>query len=155
MEEGKRNMFLKFMLKLGLLLILYFMYIQEVITKYNDKLTNTARYEDKVDFVDMTTVSICTGFNSLIFEKYGIDNGVFNYQPESDLLPKNYTVHEIYRELTYTLNKDFKLNARDFGYLQLGMNKHSNKSILVKQLNSALRGICYALIPSKVNLAKF
>ena len=125
------------------------MYFKEIIKQYSEQLTNTAKTEKPLNHVSVPTITICTGYKDMVLKELKIPQNVF-YDPEIavDLKPTD-DIKEIYNNVTYKLNKDFKISFEEI-FLNEGINEirwnGKNYSIEIRELIS-YQERCYSMIP--------
>ena len=99
---------LKTLVFVVLLVIFYFLFFVPVITQYSENYTSLAKFESRVERIELPTFSVCTGWRKSLMKKYKISNWFFYMPPEDPSnLPPNYTIRSLFDDLSYKLNKDF------------------------------------------------
>ena len=99
MVEGSNLLILRALLVIILLAIFFFFFFLQVFQQYSEKLTNTAKIEEKAETIAVPTFTICTGWKESIMEKYDVGPNVFFYPPGNNTnLPLNMTLKNLFDE---------------------------------------------------------
>ena len=151
---------IKAVIFMALLAIFCVLFLLPVMTQYSEKYSNIAKLSKTADKVEVPTISICTGWKKSVMDNYKITMK-FIYTPTSNKsnLPTDATVRNVYSDITYKLNEDFKIGLVE-GFpkkpksLMLGMNEivagKAIKKYDVKEVPTSAYGICYAIIPNDI-----
>ena len=126
-SEKKLRLFLKLTSLIGLIMIFYILYYQEVSDQYYQRLTNTAEFERKVKEIDMPIFSICPNVDEKHLSNLNMTTVVF-IDPIMGNNLENIDIIDLYDKVTFQLNKDFLVHL-DGNLLKLG---HNNVSIDAK-----------------------
>jgi hypothetical protein len=115
----KTSTSVKFMMKaaiyLCLIVIVYFYQILEVVNKFNEKLTNIAISDEKMEHgIKPPFMTLCSGPRAKqdVFDKYKMSRATLN-EPNStqknELKRLNKTLENLFMEATFKLDEDFRL----------------------------------------------
>jgi hypothetical protein len=147
-----------------LLVMFFYLFFWQVVVQYSEKLTNTAKTEQKAEMIEMPTFTICSGFKKSLFNKYKISPMIFKMPPGGDSnLPVNATLRTLFDDLVFKLNRDFIIGVGlsslglSVQVLKLGMNEIKTEDLIykfeVKEIPTHVYGMCYAIIPMGISIA--
>ena len=145
--------FLKGLVLTILLMLFCYYYLWEAIKQHTDQLTNTAKYEVKVDKISPPTLTICIQPKWKINNLEKVLNATEDIFYSGEELPLNYTMYQVFSEGTFQLNKDYAMYFYDDLTLRLrplflGYNNLGSKlDFEVKSVKGMNNGQCYAIIP--------
>ena len=164
MEKASNLLILRVLLVIILLVIFFFLFFLQVFEQYSEKLTNTAKIEEKVETIAVPTFSICTGWKESIMEKYNVGPNIFFFPPGNNTnLTLNTTFRDLFYDTTYTLSKDFSIgisiNLLEPKPLKVGRNEIKERGIIqsfqVKENPTYGIGMCYIIIPDQIFMRPF
>ena len=107
---------LKIIILTGLVVTFYFLYFQSVYKQFSDGLTNLAVSRETVKSLQLPNITICCGFNEVLFKEYEITTLYFSNPDPKAKVPKNSTVQSVFSDVTYQLKQDFQIGI-DFHWL--------------------------------------
>ena len=79
---------LKALVFISLLILFYIFYFKQVFDQYSNQLTNTAKFEEKIEHVEPPTLTICFEpiYKPSVLEKYNVTEEMFFEDDFTDLL---------------------------------------------------------------------
>ena len=101
---------IKAIILLVLLVMFFYLFFWQVVVQYSEELTNIAKTVEKADKIEMPTFTICSGLKKSRLQEYNISTMIFYMPADIDSnLPANATMRTMYDDLTFQLNRDFRI----------------------------------------------
>ena len=160
MERARKIFAVKAFLFIILLVVYFYLFFLQVVVQYSEKYTNIATNDERVDEIEVPTFTICTGWKESVMKKYGITNLIFSIPPDYETnLPLNYSIRNIFDDVTYKLNKDYFISVGSLlskpVALEVGMNEIKGQKYQLKQNPARNYGMCYVLFPDQMWMKPF